>query len=75
MQFAERTQSFGPSKSLNGLVDDVFANYVDAVLEVDNSTRRSAYLNDWNLYHRQCGETHCGTNSKRAIATTPWWQW
>ena len=37
------------------------------------------FFDDWNLYHRQTGEIHCGTNIIRALSTNEpylnWWNY
>ncbi len=32
------------------------------------------FVNDFVLYHKNLGEIHCGTQSKRAPYPTPWWE-
>ncbi len=32
------------------------------------------FAEDWDAYHRNMGEVHCGTNSTRAIPETKWWE-
>lgn len=32
------------------------------------------FAEDWDTYHAQDGEVHCGTNSTRAIPTAKWWE-
>ena len=32
------------------------------------------FAEDWDTYHRQMGEVHCGTNAARRIPTTKWWE-
>lgn len=32
------------------------------------------WAEDWDLYHRNLGEVHCGTNSTRQIPTSKWWE-
>jgi protein-arginine deiminase len=32
------------------------------------------FLDDWNTYHVALGEVHCGTNTKRQITPTRWWE-
>ena len=32
------------------------------------------YAEDWDLYHRNMGEIHCGTNSTRAVPQAKWWE-
>ena len=34
-----------------------------------------AWIEDWDLYHREIGEVHCGTNSKRGLLPNErWWE-
>lgn len=35
---------------------------------------RVYWVDDWNLYHLNAGEVHCGTNSARAIPSAKWWE-
>jgi protein-arginine deiminase len=32
------------------------------------------WVEDWDTYHRQLGEVHCGTNSTRKIPDSKWWE-
>jgi protein-arginine deiminase len=32
------------------------------------------WVDDWDLYHRNMGEVHCGTNAYRAIPSAKWWE-
>jgi protein-arginine deiminase len=32
------------------------------------------WAEDWDLYHRNLGEVHCGTNATRQIPTAKWWE-
>jgi protein-arginine deiminase len=32
------------------------------------------WAEDWDLYHRNMGEVHCGTNATRAIPAAKWWE-
>lgn len=32
------------------------------------------FAEDWDTYHRQLGEVHCGTNSTRQIPQANWWE-
>ena len=32
------------------------------------------WIDAWDLYHRQLGEVHCGTNASRAIPDVKWWE-
>ena len=31
------------------------------------------FVDDWNVYHRNVGEVHCGTNVKRDPSRSDWW--
>lgn len=32
------------------------------------------FAEDWDTYHRQMGEVHCGTNTIRQVPTAKWWE-
>jgi protein-arginine deiminase len=32
------------------------------------------WVENWNLYHRDAGEVHCGTNVSRELANAAWWE-
>jgi protein-arginine deiminase len=32
------------------------------------------WIEDWDLYHAQMGEVHCGSNVLRAIPSVKWWE-
>jgi len=32
------------------------------------------FAEDWDVYHRNSGEVHCGTNSTRRIPDAKWWE-
>jgi protein-arginine deiminase len=32
------------------------------------------WIDDWDLYHVNMGEVHCGTNAARKIPETKWWE-
>jgi protein-arginine deiminase len=32
------------------------------------------WAEDWDLYHRNLGEVHCGTNATRKIPESKWWE-
>lgn len=32
------------------------------------------FAEDWDTYHRNMGEVHCGTNSTREIPSAKWWE-
>jgi hypothetical protein len=35
----------------------------------------AVFINIWDVYHRNLGEVHCGTATRRTVdLTTPWWQ-
>ncbi|MDC3959395.1 protein-arginine deiminase [Polyangium jinanense] len=34
-----------------------------------------SFIENWNLYHRNDGEVHCGSNTTRVVPeTNPWWE-
>lgn len=33
-----------------------------------------SWVEDWDAYHRNDGEVHCGSNVFRAVPTTKWWE-
>ncbi len=35
---------------------------------------RVRWIENWDLYHTQMGEVHCGSNVVRAIPETKWWE-
>ncbi|MEW5818431.1 MAG: protein-arginine deiminase family protein [Spirochaetota bacterium] len=32
------------------------------------------FIDDWNTYHNEEGEIHCGTNVKRTPPGVKWWE-
>lgn len=32
------------------------------------------WIENWDLYHAEMGEVHCGSNALRAVPSTAWWQ-
>ena len=32
------------------------------------------WVEDWDTYHRQLGEVHCGSNATRKVPDTKWWE-
>jgi len=56
-------KQFGPS---NGN-EDIFEK------DVNSKVSSAVYLDDWNAYHTNGGEVHCGTNVKRAVPDD-WWK-
>ncbi len=59
-------KQFGP-KSIGG--EDIFEKRIDATLG-----QPLKFVDDWDLYHRQQGEVHCGSNVKRELPTYNWWE-
>ena len=51
---------------------DIFKQAMTAALAPHNITVH--YAEDWDTYHRQLGEVHCGTNSTRQIPQAKWWE-
>lgn len=51
---------------------DIFANYVEQQLAARGVTVK--WLDDWDLYHVNMGEVHCGTNAAREIPEARWWE-
>lgn len=59
---------FGP-RNLSG--DDVFEDQMDDAL---STVIAGAYVDDWDTYHVNMGEVHCGINTKRDLpADKRWW--
>ncbi len=42
--------------------------------DVLESDVRGSSVDDWDYYHTNAGEVHCGTNAKRSISITNWWE-
>lgn len=59
---------FGPV--ING--KDIFKEQLETALAPYQVQVR--WVDDWNLYHRLAGEVHCGTNVRRSVPATPWWE-
>lgn len=51
---------------------DVFEKQLNEAMAAHGIT--VAYIEDWDLYHRLSGEVHCGSNTKRALSATNWWE-
>ncbi len=47
-----------------------------ATLEATLATAsiRVVWIEDWDLYHAEAGEVHCGSNVQRAIPAIKWWE-
>lgn len=58
----------GPS--ING--QDIFKKAMQDALAPYGVTVH--FAEDWDLYHRNMGEVHCGTNATRAIPQVKWWE-
>ncbi|MBX3263045.1 MAG: protein-arginine deiminase, partial [Labilithrix sp.] len=58
----------GPT--ING--QDIFKQAMTAALSPHNIIVH--YAEDWDTYHRQLGEVHCGTNATRQIPQAKWWE-
>jgi protein-arginine deiminase len=50
---------------------DVFEEYVEDSVETIGLDAR--FVDDWDTYHTWIGEIHCGTNVKRSVPATKWW--
>jgi protein-arginine deiminase len=55
---------------ING--QDIFKVAMQNALQPYGVTVR--FAEDWDTYHRNLGEVHCGTNTTRAIPTSKWWE-
>jgi protein-arginine deiminase len=51
---------------------DVMKQQMEDALAPYNYTMH--WVEDWNLYHRMLGEVHCGSNARRTIPTSNWWE-
>ena len=51
---------------------DIFRQAMSAALAPYDITVH--FAEDWDTYHRQLGEVHCGTNSTRQIPQAKWWE-
>ena len=59
---------FGPLD--NGT--NIFEDYVES--ELGSIGISVNFVDDWDTYHRNDGEIHCGTNVKRTPHNTNWWE-
>lgn len=57
---------FGPR---NAALQDVFEQYFEQ--HVGGSVH---FIDDWEWYHIWEGESHCGTNARRAPSDVNWWE-
>ncbi|MRG93299.1 protein-arginine deiminase family protein [Polyangium spumosum] len=65
---------FGPPKphgpNING--QDIFETQLVEAFKPYGIT--VSFIENWNLYHRNSGEVHCGSNTTRVVPeTNPWW--
>lgn len=51
---------------------DIFQDAMATALQPLGVTVK--FAEDWDGYHRNEGEVHCGTNATRAIPDTKWWE-
>ena len=51
--------------------DDPFIRNVEALLPANLEPH---WLDDWDWYHMQLGEVHCGSNTVRTPAAPGWWE-
>lgn len=51
---------------------DIFKSQLEAALAPHGI--QVHWVEDWDLYHRNAGEVHCGTNAVRAIPSAKWWE-
>jgi protein-arginine deiminase len=51
---------------------DPFKATVEATLATAGI--RVVWIEDWDLYHAEAGEVHCGSNTQRAIPSFKWWE-
>ncbi len=59
---------FGPQ--INGV--DIFKkDFEDKLTAIGYHVR---WVDDWDLYHVNMGEVHCGTNAARKIPAAKWWE-
>ena len=64
---------FGPVLPLTG-EDQLEKNLRDRFDPLGYTGSQIHFVDDFDTYHINLGEVHCGTNSKRRPATTPWWE-
>jgi protein-arginine deiminase len=57
---------YGP-RSVSGATDCLFETAISLLLPP------ATFVDDWESYHREEGEVHCGTAAVREIPPTPWW--
>ncbi|MBX3204829.1 MAG: protein-arginine deiminase [Labilithrix sp.] len=51
---------------------DIFKQAMSSALAPYNITVH--FAENWDTYHRQLGEVHCGTNATRQIPQAKWWE-
>ena len=67
-------QTFGPKIDLGtGTVRDIFESYMISIWNKAGYTN-VVHADERATYHNYCGSIHCGTNVRRTITTTNWWE-
>jgi len=51
---------------------DIFKQAMESKLEPLGITVH--WVEDWDTYHRQLGEVHCGSNTTRKVPDAKWWE-
>lgn len=51
---------------------DIFKSAMESALAPLGITVH--WVEDWDTYHRQLGEVHCGTNATRKVPDSKWWE-
>jgi len=59
-----------PFGSKNSSGQDIFEEEAKARI----TSLPEVFIDDWDTYHAQDGEIHCGTNVKRTPPATNWWE-
>ncbi|MCG3129461.1 MAG: hypothetical protein FLDDKLPJ_00188 [Phycisphaerae bacterium] len=65
---------FGPRGDVGGQRKDLFAHEVETVLNLPGS-RTAHFVDDWDTYHFNVGEVHCGTNVMRIAPNDVYRRW
>lgn len=55
-------------------VDQLEQAFRDLLAPLGYGAGQIHFVDDYDTYHRNMGEVHCGTNSKRKPDGTPWWE-
>ncbi len=62
---------FGP---VVGGVDQLQQDVRQKLIPLGYTAGQIRFIDDYDVYHAQLGEVHCGTNQKRRAPATPWWE-